>query len=334
MLKASIVITAYNSAKYIRESILSASNQTEKDIEIIVVDDGSADETVTLAKDLSKSDARIKVYPRAHHGKPSITRNAGMRLAKGKYICFLDADDRYEPDKVKHQLDILEANPDFAAAFHDMRYMNERGECLDGTFLREVNFLEISSNFLTKHHNNDYYVCDNNFYKFMSLNYAAIHTSTIMVRRSLIEQERIIFPEDVRVGEDTQVWWLIATGRQIAYINKVFSHYRLHDSSVTKDKNKVQFYKDVITVNTRNYERCANFLDKHESARYRKKIAEHFNYLGYSYFLDSQHKKARQCYLDANRWFLNKGSIFALLKTFIPVYLIQKLKQAKFKKTF
>ena len=325
MPKVSIIVTAFNSEKYIRESILSVSSQTESDIEIIVVDDGSVDDTVKLAQDLSTGDNRIKVHPQPHRGKPSITRNAGMKLAQGKYICFLDADDRYDPDKVRRQLEVLESNPRLAATFHDMRYMNESGESITGTFLRDKNFLECADKYLSKT-DQDLYVCSRNFYKFMSLNFAAIHTSAIMVRSSLIKSENILFPEDVRIGEDTQVWWLIAIGREIAYIDKVLSHYRLHDASVTKDKNVIQYYKDVITVHIRNFERGAGIFDPSESMSYKKIIAQNLASLGHGYYLDSRHKEARHCFRDANHWYWSKGSTLGYIKTFVPPNLIRKLK--------
>lgn len=314
MPKVSIVITAYNSEKYIEESIKSAIGQTETDIEIIVVDDGSVDGTIKLARDLSIQDERIKVYSQPHKGKPSITRNVGINLAKGEYLCFLDADDRYDSDKVRCQLNMLEVNQRLVGVFHDMKYMSESGEPISGSYLQDVDFLYKARDYLIKTDDKKY-ICNNGFYKFMSLNFAAIHTSTIMIRRALIESENIRFPEDVIVGEDTQVWWNLAMRGEIGYIDQIFSHYRQHDSSVTK--NKIRYFTDLITIHTRNYERGRQLFDSKEKKRYRKRIMEHYSSLGYAYALEFKYVEARQSYKYANRWFRTKTSTFAYFKTFL-----------------
>ncbi|MHB8849014.1 MAG: glycosyltransferase family 2 protein [Burkholderiales bacterium] len=313
MPKVSIVITAYNSEKYIEESIKSAIGQTEVDIEVIVVDDGSVDGTIKLAQDLSKHDERIKIHAQPHQGKPSITRNMGINLAKGEYLCFLDADDRYDIDKVRCQLNMLEVNQTLVGVFHDMKYMSENGEPISGSYLQDVDFLYKARDYLTKADDKKY-ICSNDFYKFMSLNFAAIHTSTIMLRRSLIESENIRFPEDVTVGEDTQVWWNLAMHGQIGYIDQILSHYRQHDSSVTK--NKIQYFTDLTTIHIRNYERGRNLFDVQEKKRYRKRIMEHYSSLGYAYTFEFKYGEARQSYKYANRWFWTKTSTLAYLKTF------------------
>ena len=102
---ASIVIPCFNSAPYIEECISSVLAQTASRIEIIVVDDGSSDQTPQILRRLKKSDPRIRLITNDRpSGSPGVPRNQALRLCKGKYIGFIDSDDRVEPDYFESML--------------------------------------------------------------------------------------------------------------------------------------------------------------------------------------------------------------------------------------
>ncbi len=105
--KVSIIIPAYNSENTIKSTIYSCLNQTYKDIEIIVVDDGSIDNTGNIVRSIA--DSRIKYNFYENQGR-SIARNTGLKLAKGKYIQFLDSDDTIDPKKIEKAIHLLEGN--------------------------------------------------------------------------------------------------------------------------------------------------------------------------------------------------------------------------------
>ena len=92
MPKLSIIIPVYNAEKYIRRCLNSLINQTLNDIEIICVNDGSTDNSMILMREIAKSDSRIKLIEQVHQ-KQGAARNNGMRVSKGEYIGFVDADD-------------------------------------------------------------------------------------------------------------------------------------------------------------------------------------------------------------------------------------------------
>lgn len=93
--KISIIIPAYNVEKFIHQSIDSVLRQTYKNLEIIIIDDGSKDSTGKIADEYSKKDARIIVIHQPNQGLPT-ARNVGLEIATGKYVMFLDSDDFYE----------------------------------------------------------------------------------------------------------------------------------------------------------------------------------------------------------------------------------------------
>ena len=97
MEKISIIMPVYNVEKFIKQSIDSVLNQTYKNFELILVDDGSKDSSGEICDEYKKIDARIKVIHQENGGLP-VARNAGMNIATGKYMMFIDSDDFYEPN--------------------------------------------------------------------------------------------------------------------------------------------------------------------------------------------------------------------------------------------
>lgn len=110
MSKVAIIIPIYNVEKYVRKTIESAANQTEKDIEIILVDDGSRDSSGKICDEYAACDSRIKVIHKENGGLSS-ARNAGTRLAKSEYVMYLDGDDYLAENSVERLLDIMKKYP-------------------------------------------------------------------------------------------------------------------------------------------------------------------------------------------------------------------------------
>jgi len=107
MIILSIIIPAYNAEKYIVDSILSILNSHKKNIEIIVVNDGSSDNTVDIVNSLKQCDSKITLINQENNG-PGLARNAGLNAAIGNYIMFLDADDRVYTDEFIRLFDYIE----------------------------------------------------------------------------------------------------------------------------------------------------------------------------------------------------------------------------------
>ncbi len=104
----SIIMPAYNSSPFIAESILSVRNQTFSEWELIVIDDGSSDDTCEKVEALAKDDCRISLYKNEKNVGVARTRNRGFDICRGKYVALLDSDDVWAPEKLSKQLDLLE----------------------------------------------------------------------------------------------------------------------------------------------------------------------------------------------------------------------------------
>lgn len=122
-----MIIPSYNSARYLAEAIQSVLDQSYADFEIIVVNDGSTDETEAVVKGFS--DERIRYFAQENKGVGA-ARNAGLRLARGEYVAFWDADDLFLPEKLSRQVEFLLQDPSVDLVFSGWEYINAEGKIL------------------------------------------------------------------------------------------------------------------------------------------------------------------------------------------------------------
>lgn len=124
--KVSVVVPIYNVEKYLNRCLQSIINQSYKNIEIILVNDGSTDNSLQIAEEEEKNDSRIKIITQKNQGL-SMARNTGIQHATGEYICFVDSDDFVHKDYVKCLIENLEEN-DSDISVCDYLYINEKDE--------------------------------------------------------------------------------------------------------------------------------------------------------------------------------------------------------------
>ncbi|MGA1467056.1 MAG: glycosyltransferase family 2 protein [Phycisphaerales bacterium] len=116
--RCSVVLIVFNGEQFLSEAIESVLSQTIEDWELLVVDDGSADGSRSIAESFAAVDSRVRViaHPGGANRGMSATRNLGLREARGEWVALLDHDDRFEPMKLEVMLELLEAHPAAAAA--------------------------------------------------------------------------------------------------------------------------------------------------------------------------------------------------------------------------
>lgn len=309
----SVIITSHNCAPYIRAAIESIQAQTCREWDLIIIDDGSTDATPDIIRAAIQQEPRANFIQQPHAGRAAITRNTGLKHATGEYVCFLDGDDLYHPGKLAKMLKMLDHSPDLVAAFHDVQLIEADGTPRPGTYLNDANFLDLAHRYM-EHVNNDEFRTGPDFYMFQSLRYAAMHTSSVIIRRSAFPNLR--FPEDVSVGEDTETWWRIAKTGPIGYLDQPLSYYRQHSTSVTGDKR--QYWRDLIKIHERNYASTMGIWAEPDRERYRHKIADHYSELAYLYMQAGERKQARSLYSNAREWNRWSKYLIAYLKTWIP----------------
>jgi glycosyltransferase involved in cell wall biosynthesis len=123
--RASVVIPTFNRLEWLPESVRSVQEQTVTEWELLLVDDGSTDDTERWARSLG--DPRVRYIRRDHSGSIAATRNAGMREARGEWMAFLDSDDRWRPDKLARQFARLREAPDARWCYTRYQLIDRRG---------------------------------------------------------------------------------------------------------------------------------------------------------------------------------------------------------------
>ncbi|MEO1186284.1 MAG: glycosyltransferase family 2 protein, partial [Cyanobacteria bacterium J06636_27] len=124
MKKVSVIIPVYNAEKYIAATVQSVLSQTYKNFEIIIVDDGTPDNSVKICQKFN--DSRIRIIHQANRGLPG-ARNTGIRHAQGDYLAFLDADDIWLPEKLEKHVEHLNSSPTVGISFCYSAFINEQG---------------------------------------------------------------------------------------------------------------------------------------------------------------------------------------------------------------
>ena len=128
--RVSVIIPCYNYARYLPDAVRSVLSQTFQDLEIIIVNDGSTDNSLDVAKGLIKSDVshRTRLIDQPNSGQPAISRNRGISEARGEYILCLDADDMIAPTLLEECVALLDGNPEISIAYPDQLYLLNSGK--------------------------------------------------------------------------------------------------------------------------------------------------------------------------------------------------------------
>jgi glycosyltransferase involved in cell wall biosynthesis len=204
---------AYNMAEYIGAAIASVLNQTRRDYEIIVVNDGSPD-TVQLERALATYRDRI-IYIKQENRGCSGARNAAIQAARGHYIALLDADDVWEPEYLDVQLGILESNPGIDVLYPDALIFGD-------SHLSGRTFMEVmpSRGAVT--------------FEALVTQRCNVMISVTAKREALVRAG--MFDESLRSAEDFDMWLrILQQGGRISYHRKVLVHYRRHRACLSAD---------------------------------------------------------------------------------------------------
>jgi len=242
-MSVSVIMPAYNSAAFIGEALDSVVSQTRAVTEIIVIDDGSTDETCKIASSYPNV-----VVVRTNHQGPAAARNTGIRRAQGKYVAFLDADDIWYADKIRDHTNALATHPNAAFCFATLwglPYPNQTNQLIkpywpdelvawldgkavdDGSVFGDVYGLLLRAN--------------------------CVNTSSVVVRReALIEVG--MFDESMNHGEDHDLWLRLARRWPAVFMVNSKSRYRIHaaSSSGAPDARQDLFYRSTVEVLTKH----------------------------------------------------------------------------------
>jgi len=208
----SALITTYNRAGYVGKAIESVRAQTFTDWELIVINDGSTDQTLEVLEALARGDARIRVITQPHRGNYSAV-NRGLRAARGEFIAFLDDDDRWLPSKLEEQVRCLRADPSIGWVFVLARLIDAEGRPMSKVIgqdfepsLRQL--IEEEEIWLP---------------------------SQTMMRRACVERIGL-FDDRVRSGADRHLWIRLLQIYPVRKLPVVLAEYRIHSGNTSSDR--------------------------------------------------------------------------------------------------
>lgn len=211
----SVIIPCYNCRNYIEHTLRSVQAQTLAPMEIILIDDCSSDDTISVLKSFAKEDSRIKIFANKHNKGVSYSRNYGVNVAKGDWIAFLDSDDQWTSDKLEKQMAMLMEN-NGVFGFTASAYIDEQGTPYDG-------ILEVPNTVTRKE----------------LFRQNVISCSSVLIRRELMARYPM---QSDDIHEDFHAWLRILKEVPVAYgLNEPLLIYRLSRNSKSGNKMKSFF---------------------------------------------------------------------------------------------
>jgi glycosyltransferase involved in cell wall biosynthesis len=182
-IQISIIMLTYQRASLVRESINSVIQQSFQAFELLILDDGSVDDTRAIIGSIN--DPRIKYFYLEHSGKIAALRNIGIQKAQGEYIAFLDSDDLWEKDKLEKQYSILQTHPEVGFTFSDVEEFNANGFSRKGIY----NSLPQGQSFYK-----------GSIFDLMITNRIAVYPSSLLFRKTCLAQTGLM-DERLHPGE-------------------------------------------------------------------------------------------------------------------------------------
>lgn len=242
-MKISVIISSYNYGRYLEEAINSVIDQAYKDWELIIVDDGSNDNSVEIIKSYCAKDERIKLFQHAdklNHGLKE-TLLLGLEHATGDWVAFLESDDYLSPYNLAKKVEIIKKYPEIKLIFNNVKFMGEENRTKKRLRILKNIQKRLSKMNFPKNMFYDFYI-DNMILTF----------SSVMVEANTIKNTDFNTPSDSTL--DRWLWVHLAYNNDFYYIDEELTRWRLQEKSYIKTKPKFFFpqisaYGDVYKKN-------------------------------------------------------------------------------------
>lgn len=230
----SVIVPTYNRSSLLPRALESVLEQTIEDWELLVIDDGSIDDTPEIVRHLAPRFGGRLRYHRRGNGGSSSARNTGIDLARGRFICFLDSDDAFVPLKLERQLQLFSMRPELGLVYSDFSAMSVTGESLGRAFdtncraARSVDSLAVGEGL---------YICRGDLFSHLLSSYF-IATIVGMVRRDVLG-DTIRFAPDVRYAEEWLFYLEVVRRCEAGFVDESLSiHYHTQGSVTRTDKQR------------------------------------------------------------------------------------------------
>lgn len=297
----SVIIPCFNNAKHIASSIDSVLSQDYPNIEVIVVDDGSTDDSSTI---LTQYTGRVRLLKQKNQG-PAVARNTGISAARGEYIAFNDGDDIWLPGKIKAQVEHLENNP-------------QTGLCYTSWLVWDQTqpLTEVLDN-LPKSSDKSELVAEKSGWLYTKLlKVSVVCTITVMLRAEIVKTVGL-FNKNYAIGEDHDYWLRVSRLCQINKLRGIYAVYRINPNSTTQKVHPQNYSLQVLQAALNRYgNTCPSGKQVSQSEINRYLGERHFAY-GYNAMIKGHRQKAFQSFKACVtlRYRMFKAVVFVLLSS-------------------
>lgn len=300
--KVSVVIPAYNSSAMVKEAIASVLAQTYDDFEIIVVDDGSTDDTESVVRSFGD---RV-LYLKQENQGAGAARNSGIHASGGEYVAFLDSDDLWSPEKLSEQIPVLERDSELGLVYSDWAVVSQDGPVED-SYLRK---LPAASG----------YVFD------QLVQCGFILTSGVLLRRACLNDVGG-FDNSLSIAQDYDLWLRICYRWKVALVNRPLVTKRSWDGSLSSNLPKTAAERIAL------FEKAlGSFKDmsRHSRRAVRHQLALNYWDVGYDYFEKLVFKEARRKFLRSLSYNWKNARVLGYLAaSCLPQPLARVLREIK-----
>ena len=301
----SVIMPAYNAEQYITESIESVLSQSYDNFEIVVINDGSIDNTATVVSEIA--DKRIRLFNK-DNGGVSNARNFGIEHSRGKFICFLDSDDLWMENHLEVLNNLIKQNSTcsvFCTGYKILDFKNE--------------YVEVSKNALSGLKEESIVI--NNYFKFQREHGNFVHINSLCVCKTVFDISGKFQPYE-RIGEDTDMLYRIVSRFDLVLSKKVTSVYRRNESSVTAKRSFnynwsfLNHYQDLLADST----------VKEEVKPYIKMFVEQYKVsIARNYLLEMNKGKAKAVFKDIDKTkvpvkYYYATKLLILLPSFVAIF--------------
>lgn len=310
----SVIIPVFNACRYLDETLWSARRQECTDIEIMVVDDCSTDQSMDIIlRHAAEDDRVIAISTIRNSGGPATPKNIGLSAAGGKYVSFLDNDDVDHQLKLQRALQVFHLFPDAEAIFFDVFPMSEDGHRSNTGSLASTKFVSRAGDFLTQR-GPGIYECSHRYFVYMATKSIAISTQGLVARREAFLTKVGPYDESYRILDDTGAWFRLARNCRILYVDEPLCWYRQVAGSVSAGKGAMKL--EAARFHSDNYFRLRGDLTQNERRAYRVFISHIYTSLSWLYRGKSRH---RITYATRSfGWHIHYETVWGLLKSFVP----------------
>lgn len=286
----SVIIPTHNYARFLVDAAESVLSQTFDDLELIIVDDGSTDNTADVVKQFLK-DQRVRYIYQDNKG-PSAARNAGIRKAKGELIALLDADDIWLPSKLRKQVKVIGESEDVGLVYCLAEHVDEKGDALTHMpmpHMEQPTFRDL-------------------------LYFPLTLPSCVLIRKHVLDEVGL-FDETISHNEDADMWIRILRYYKSAYVNEMLVRIRKHPGSRMTDLESME--RNLLVHVKKCIERFPELEGDRQEAYFQ--IYKGLTYLAYMF---GKKRKILRYYLKAA--LIRPSFLFTSPVIFARKYLLRK----------